>query len=119
MPLKDDLLAMRKLSRSRRNLEKIREQLGELRDAAGQAEGALNAVTATREALQSLIDELDADDNPLMPWSASLREAAENLLGIIPLMTVRKSGEIFSIPWRISRESWSKVYRAYLQIRTV
>jgi flagellar biosynthesis regulator FlaF len=84
MPLKDDLHKLAKLSRNKKNLEKITDQLSELRDAADQAEGALNAVQAAREALTELADNLDADDNPLLPWAAELRDAAVIFTEVLP-----------------------------------
>jgi DNA repair exonuclease SbcCD ATPase subunit len=84
MPLKDDILALSKLKRTRNNLELIQEQLGEIRSLADDAESANELLTAAREAVQELDAGGDADGNPFTEWWDEVAEAAEAFLKALP-----------------------------------
>jgi DNA repair ATPase RecN len=84
MALADDIRALARKRRSRPNLEKIQAQLGELRELADSAEDALQAMESAREALGELSGALEDDGNPLLSWSAEVREAADALLALLP-----------------------------------
>lgn len=82
MTYKDDITALTKLSRSRRNLEKIQGSIEELRGFADDGEEALRALAELREALEG-IGEMD-EDNPLLPDVSDIRGMAQDLLAAIP-----------------------------------
>ena len=81
--LKDDILALSKKSRSRRNLELIQGQIEELRGFADDAEEAISIAASLREALEA-IGEVDGDSNPLLPWVSDIQEKAGELVILLP-----------------------------------
>jgi division protein CdvB (Snf7/Vps24/ESCRT-III family) len=84
MTLAEDIRALAQKRRSRPNLEKVQAQLDELRELADSAEYTLQALESAREALSELSGALDDDGNPLLSWSAEVREAADALLALLP-----------------------------------
>lgn len=109
MALKDDVLALAKLKRTRNNLGLIQEMLAELREHADNAEGGLSALQSAREALEELQDVLDADDNPFMSWSAEVRKATGDFLAGLP-------EETESVDDMITRaESYAEEYKECLE----
>lgn len=86
MPLKDDALALTKLSRNRRNLEKIQGQLEELRGFADDGAEVLTALADAREKAQEFYDLLEnaGDDNPLFEWIPDMRLVVDKFLADLP-----------------------------------
>lgn len=83
MPLKDDIYALAKLKRSKKNLEKIQDQVAELRELADNAETVLESARTARDAVQDLISSGDGD-NPLAAWWEDASMAGEKFLEEIP-----------------------------------
>jgi hypothetical protein len=94
--LKDDILVLAKLSRSRKNLERIREQTGELSDLHDDAKQVLTEMAETRERLQELADALGGvpGDNPFTSWSQDLLEALSVFQAAFPAEDTENIGEL-------------------------
>lgn len=86
MPLKDDVLALAKLKRSRPNLEKIQGQLEELRGFADDGAEVLTALADAKEKAQEFYDLLEntGDDNPLLEWIPDVRPVVDKFLADLP-----------------------------------
>jgi len=73
--MKDEILALLKLRRTRNNLGLIQDKLSELRELADAADEAIRAATAVWEAVEELTG-TEASGNPLVPWFDDAVEAA-------------------------------------------
>lgn len=84
MPLKDDLLKLSRLPRSRKNLEKIQGQLEELEELGDSEDEISTALESLRSALEEFTEAEGSDENPFSAWVSGAQAAAVIFLGSLP-----------------------------------
>jgi hypothetical protein len=93
--MKDDILALTKLKRSRNNLARIQDQLGEVGELAEAADVVNSLAAAVWEAVEELTG-ADGSGNPMTPWFDDAVEAANLFQQSLPQEGAESVGDLVS-----------------------